>query len=67
MQPNFFVVFPEGVLESAPQFFAVVARADRLGVDMPIARAVVGLLSGFLRADAVVATLMAREPVPEQI
>ena len=28
VQPNFFVVFPEGVLESAPQFFAVVARAD---------------------------------------
>jgi putative ABC transport system permease protein len=28
VQPNFFVVFPEGVLESAPQFFAVVARAE---------------------------------------
>ena len=28
VQPNFFVVFPEGVLESAPQFFAIVARAD---------------------------------------
>jgi putative ABC transport system permease protein len=28
VQPNFFVVFPEGVIESAPQFFAVVARAE---------------------------------------
>ncbi len=28
VQPNFFVVFPEGVLEDAPQFWAVVARAQ---------------------------------------
>jgi putative ABC transport system permease protein len=28
VQPNFFVVFPEGVLEEAPQFWAVVARAQ---------------------------------------
>jgi putative ABC transport system permease protein len=28
VQPNFFVVFPEGALENAPQFFAVAARAD---------------------------------------
>jgi len=28
VQPNFFVVFPEGVLEHAPQFYAVVARAE---------------------------------------
>jgi putative ABC transport system permease protein len=28
LEPNFFMVFPEGVLESAPQFFAVVARAE---------------------------------------
>ena len=28
IQPNFFVVFPAGVLESAPQFFAMVARAE---------------------------------------
>jgi len=28
MQPNFFVVFPEGPLENAPQFYAVVARAE---------------------------------------
>jgi putative ABC transport system permease protein len=27
VQPNFFVVFPEGVLENAPQFYAIVARA----------------------------------------
>jgi putative ABC transport system permease protein len=28
LEPNFFVVFPEGVLESAPQFYAVVARVE---------------------------------------
>jgi putative ABC transport system permease protein len=28
VQPNFFVVFPEGVLEGAPQFYAVVGRAN---------------------------------------
>jgi len=28
VQPNFFVVFPEGILENAPQFFAIAARAD---------------------------------------
>jgi glycerol-3-phosphate dehydrogenase (NAD(P)+) len=54
------------VAEGVQCAHAVVARADRLGVDMPIARSVVGLLSGHLKADAVVATLMAREPVPEE-
>jgi len=28
LQPNFFVVFPAGVLESAPKFFVVAARAS---------------------------------------
>lgn len=28
LQPNFFVVFPEGVLEEAPQFHVVVTRID---------------------------------------
>jgi glycerol-3-phosphate dehydrogenase (NAD(P)+) len=44
---------------------AVVARGERMGVDMPISRAVVGLLSGRLQPRAAVAELMAREPVPE--
>ena len=44
---------------------AVVARAQRLGVAMPIARAVVELLSGRLRAGEAVAELMSRDPVPE--
>lgn len=44
---------------------AVVARGERLGVDMPISRAVVGLLSGQLEPQAAVAQLMAREPVAE--
>jgi glycerol-3-phosphate dehydrogenase (NAD(P)+) len=44
---------------------AVVARGERLGVDMPIARAVVRLLSGELKPQGAVAELMGREPVPE--
>jgi glycerol-3-phosphate dehydrogenase (NAD(P)+) len=44
---------------------AVVARAERLGMEMPIAKAVVGLLSGQLQPQAAVAELMARDPVAE--
>lgn len=41
VQPNFFVVFPEGVLESAPQFYAVVARAESKQAAANLQRAVV--------------------------
>lgn len=41
VQPNFFVVFPEGALESAPQFFAVVARAESNLASAKLQRAVV--------------------------
>jgi putative ABC transport system permease protein len=41
VQPNFFVVFPEGVLESAPQFFAVIARAESNEASAKLQRAVV--------------------------
>jgi putative ABC transport system permease protein len=41
VQPNFFVVFPEGVLESAPQFFAVVARAESAPAAASLQRGVV--------------------------
>lgn len=51
----------EGVL-CAP---AVLARGERLRVDMPITRAVVGLLSGRLKPPGAVAELMGRDPVPE--
>ena len=44
---------------------AVVARGQRMGVDMPISSAVVGLLSGRLQPRAAVAELLARDPVPE--
>ena len=44
---------------------SVVARGERLGVEMPISRAVVGLLSGALQPRAAVAELMAREPASE--
>ena len=43
----------------------VVARADRLGVDMPISRGVVALLDGRLKPADAVAALMARDPAAE--
>jgi putative ABC transport system permease protein len=41
VQPNFFVVFPEGVLESAPQFYAIVTRAESARLSAVLQRAVV--------------------------
>jgi putative ABC transport system permease protein len=41
LEPNFFVVFPEGVLESAPQFFAMVARTDSSQVSASLQRVLV--------------------------
>jgi putative ABC transport system permease protein len=41
IQPNFFAVFPEGVLETAPQFYAVVTRADSNQASADLQRAVV--------------------------
>jgi putative ABC transport system permease protein len=41
VQPNFFAVFPEGVLESAPQFYAVVTRAESSQLSASLQRAVV--------------------------
>jgi putative ABC transport system permease protein len=41
VQPNFFIVFPEGVLENAPQFYAVVARAASDDVSANLQRAMV--------------------------
>ena len=38
---NFFVVFPEGVLENAPQFYAVVARAESASASASLQRAIV--------------------------
>lgn len=43
----------------------VVGRARHLGVDMPIAEAVVALLDGELRPDEAVARLMGRDPTAE--
>lgn len=41
VQPNFFVVFPAGVLESAPQFFAIVARTESAQAAADLQRSVV--------------------------
>ncbi|PKO61440.1 MAG: glycerol-3-phosphate dehydrogenase [Betaproteobacteria bacterium HGW-Betaproteobacteria-18] len=45
----------------------VVQRAAHLGVDMPIAQAVVALLDGLLTPQQAVAALMGREPTGEQL
>jgi putative ABC transport system permease protein len=41
LEPNFFVVFPAGVLETAPQFYAIVARTESRGLSANLQRAVV--------------------------
>jgi putative ABC transport system permease protein len=41
VQPNFFVVFPAGVLESAPQFYAIVTRTESPPQSARLQRAVV--------------------------
>jgi putative ABC transport system permease protein len=41
VQPNFFVVFPAGVLEDAPQFFVLVSKADTNDLSAALQRAVV--------------------------
>jgi putative ABC transport system permease protein len=47
MQPNFFILFPEGVLESAPKTFAAAARAatpaDAARAQQAVARALPGI------------------------
>jgi putative ABC transport system permease protein len=40
VRPNFFVVFPAGVLEHAPQFYAVVTRAESAELSARLQRAV---------------------------
>ncbi|MGH7834720.1 MAG: ABC transporter permease, partial [Candidatus Binatia bacterium] len=41
VQPNFFVVFPEGALEAAPQFYAIVTRTDSSELSARVQRSVV--------------------------
>lgn len=41
VQPNFFVVFPEGALESAPQVYALVTRTDSIQLSARLQRALV--------------------------
>ncbi|MBT5874726.1 MAG: ABC transporter permease, partial [Candidatus Latescibacteria bacterium] len=41
IQPNFFIVFPEGVLENAPQFHVVVTRIESSEVSARFQRAVI--------------------------
>ncbi len=41
VQPNFFVVFPPGVLDAAPQFHVLVTRADGPGAMAGLQRAIV--------------------------
>ncbi len=41
VQPNFFVVFPDGVLDNAPQFFVIVTRVPNDNISANLQRAVV--------------------------
>ncbi len=41
LRPNFFIIFPEGVLEQAPQFYALVSRTDSPQTSALLQRAVV--------------------------
>jgi putative ABC transport system permease protein len=40
MSPNFFVLFPTGVLEAAPKFHVLAARAEEAGLNAAVQRAV---------------------------
>jgi putative ABC transport system permease protein len=51
VQPNFFMVFPEGVLESAPQFYAIVARAESNEAAARLQRAIVERFSNVSMID----------------
>jgi putative ABC transport system permease protein len=59
MRTNFFVIFPAGVLEAAPQTFAMVARAPTPAESAGLQRAVVGAFPNVSTVDLrmVVATL----------
>jgi putative ABC transport system permease protein len=55
VQPNFFVVFPEGVLENAPQFYALVTRTDSSELSARLQRA---LVEGFPNVSMIDLTLV---------
>jgi len=54
-EPNFFVVFPEGVLEPAPQFYAATVRADSRSDIFAIQEAVVNRFPNISAIDISVA------------
>lgn len=51
LEPNFFVVFPEGVLEPAPKFHVAAVRAENSGHSARVQRAVVGALPNVTAID----------------
>jgi len=55
VQPNFFMVFPEGVLERAPQFYAIVGRAPSKQASAQLQR---GVLERFPNVSAIDLTLV---------
>jgi glycerol-3-phosphate dehydrogenase (NAD(P)+) len=56
---------PSVTVEGAATAYAVVTRAEEMGIDMPISRCVTGLLDGALTPDAAMAQLLAR-PLKEE-
>ena len=51
LEPNFFVVFPEGVLEAAPKFHVAAVRADSSEQSAAVQRAVVEAYPGVTAID----------------
>ena len=51
LEPNFFVVFPEGVLESAPKFYVAAVRAADAAHSARVQRAVVAAFPNITAID----------------
>ncbi len=51
LEPNFFVVFPEGVLEAAPKFFVAAVRANDPDHSARVQRALVAVFPGVTAID----------------
>lgn len=60
-EPNFFVLFPTGVLENAPQFFAATVNAETNEISLAIQQAVVSEFPNISAIDISIALQSVRE------
>lgn len=60
-EPNFFVLFPKGVLENAPQFYAATVSAESNDVSLAIQQAVVSAFPNISAIDISIALQSVRE------